>query len=43
VVPVLQMRGLYRTGNTAGTLRERFFDGGAATLPASHPGAAYRR
>jgi FMN-dependent oxidoreductase (nitrilotriacetate monooxygenase family) len=43
VVPALQDRGLYRTGYGDGTLRERFFDGGAATLPASHPGAAYRR
>ena len=43
VVPELQKRGLYRTSYADGTLRERFFDAGAATLPDDHPGAAYRR
>jgi FMN-dependent oxidoreductase (nitrilotriacetate monooxygenase family) len=43
VVPELQKRGLYRTSYADGTLRERIFDDGAATLPGDHPGAAYRR
>jgi FMN-dependent oxidoreductase (nitrilotriacetate monooxygenase family) len=42
VVPELQRRGLYRTGYEQGTLRERLFGPGRATLPPEHPGARYR-
>ncbi|MDC6128340.1 N5,N10-methylene tetrahydromethanopterin reductase, partial [Burkholderia gladioli] len=42
VIPELQARGRYKTAYAEGTLREKLF-GGAATLPASHAGAAYRR
>ena len=41
VVPVLQARGVYRTGYATGTYRERLF-GQGPRLPATHPAAAYR-
>ncbi|GAB7539933.1 LLM class flavin-dependent oxidoreductase [Burkholderia sp. 3C] len=41
VIPELQARGRYKTAYEAGTLREKLF-GGAATLPPTHAGAAYR-
>ncbi len=41
VVPELQARGAYRTEYAPGTLREKL--GGGARLPASHPGASFRR
>jgi FMN-dependent oxidoreductase (nitrilotriacetate monooxygenase family) len=43
VVPELQRRGRYRKEYEESTLRERFLGGGNARLPASHPGAGYRR
>lgn len=48
VIPELQSRGVYKTGYTEGTLREKLFaqDRGranAAKLPASHPAASWRR
>lgn len=42
VVPELQRRGLYRTGYSETTLRERLFGPGRTRLPESHPGARYR-
>lgn len=42
LVPVLQERGLYKTGYRQGTLREEIFGPGRARLPASHPAAAHR-
>jgi long-chain alkane monooxygenase len=44
VVPVMQERGLFRSGYDARetTLRERLFGAGRKLLPAAHPGAAYR-
>jgi FMN-dependent oxidoreductase (nitrilotriacetate monooxygenase family) len=41
VVPVLQERGLYKTGYAAGTYREKLF-GRGPRLPPEHPAAAYR-
>jgi FMN-dependent oxidoreductase (nitrilotriacetate monooxygenase family) len=41
VVPVLQARGVYKTGYGTGTYRERLF-GAGSRLPATHPAAAYR-
>ena len=41
VVPELRRRGLLPEEYAPGTLREKLF--GSARLPASHPGAAYRR
>ncbi len=41
VVPVLQARGVYKTGYGTGTYRERLF-GAGPRLPATHPAAAYR-
>jgi hypothetical protein len=45
VVPVLQARGLFRDryDSRETTLRERLFGPGRRLLPATHPGAAYRR
>ncbi|KAF1042754.1 LLM class flavin-dependent oxidoreductase [Xylophilus sp.] len=43
LVPELQNRGLFKTAYREGTLREKLFPGGGATLPASHPGACHRR
>jgi long-chain alkane monooxygenase len=44
IVPELQRRGLFRDRYDAAetTFRERLFGAGRPTLPASHPGAAYR-
>lgn len=42
LAPVLQRRGLMQREYAPGTLREKLL-GGAARLPARHPGAAYRR
>jgi long-chain alkane monooxygenase len=41
VVPVLQERGLYKTGYTPGTYREKLF-GNGAVLTAPHPAAVFR-
>ncbi|PLZ03915.1 N5,N10-methylene tetrahydromethanopterin reductase [Burkholderia sp. WAC0059] len=41
-VPALQARGAYKQQYGSGTLREKLFPDGAATLRATHPGAAYR-
>jgi FMN-dependent oxidoreductase (nitrilotriacetate monooxygenase family) len=41
VVPVLQERGVYKTGYAAGTYREKLF-GAGARLPAGHPAAGHR-
>ena len=43
VVPELQRRGRYRLDYTEQTLRERFLGTGSARLPASHPGARFRK
>ncbi|MFG1298252.1 LLM class flavin-dependent oxidoreductase [Xanthobacter sp. V3C-3] len=43
VVPELQDRGVYKTAYAEGTLREKLFPGRGATLPGSHPAAAFRR
>ncbi len=42
VVPVLQARGVYKTGYASGSYRERLF-GNGARLSAPHPAAAYRQ
>lgn len=42
VVPVLQERGLYKTGYAPGTYRAKLF-GAGGRLPAGHPAAAHRR
>jgi len=42
VIPELQTRGSYKTEYAEGTLRGKLFEG-AATLPATHPGARYRQ
>lgn len=42
VVPVLQERGLYKTGYRDGSLRHKLF-GGGDRLAAPHPAAGYRR
>jgi len=42
VVPILQERGVYKREYFPGTLREKLFTG-SRLLPASHPGAGYRR
>jgi hypothetical protein len=42
LIPELQRRGVAPTEYRPGTLRQKLFDG-AAHLPQSHPGAAYRR
>ena len=42
VVPVLQERGVYKTGYAPGTLREKLYGAGRARLPASHPAARVR-
>lgn len=41
VVPVLQDRGLYKTGYAPGTYREKLF-GAGARLPPGHPAARHR-
>ena len=41
VVPVLQERGLYKTGYAPGTYREKLF-GNARLLPREHPAAGHR-
>ncbi|MDP4553567.1 LLM class flavin-dependent oxidoreductase [Alkalihalobacillus macyae] len=41
VVPELQQRGVYKKAYAGGTLREKLFCYGQATLPADHPGKAY--
>ena len=41
VVPALQERGLYKTGYTPGTYREKLF-GNGAVLTAPHPAAVFR-
>jgi len=43
VVPELQRRGLYRTEYAGTTFRERLLGPGQSRLPASHPGARFRR
>ncbi|MDR6817322.1 FMN-dependent oxidoreductase (nitrilotriacetate monooxygenase family) [Neorhizobium sp. 2083] len=40
VIPILQERGLYKTGYREGTFREKLF--GTARLPGRHVGARYR-
>jgi len=40
VIPILQERGVYKTGYREGTLREKLF--GAPRLPARHVGGRYR-
>jgi long-chain alkane monooxygenase len=42
-VPILQERGIYKRDYAEGTLREKLFGQGQALLPATHPGASYRR
>jgi alkanesulfonate monooxygenase SsuD/methylene tetrahydromethanopterin reductase-like flavin-dependent oxidoreductase (luciferase family) len=42
VVPVLQNRGLFKTGYAAGPLREKLYGTGRSRLPPSHPAAAAR-
>lgn len=42
VIPVLQERGLFKTGYRSGTLREKLYGPGQARLPASHPAAKAR-
>jgi hypothetical protein len=42
VVPVLQDRGLFKTGYAAGPLREKLYGTGRSRLPPSHPAAAAR-
>jgi long-chain alkane monooxygenase len=41
VVPILQVRGVYKREYAPGSLREKLF--GYARLPASHPAASHRR
>jgi long-chain alkane monooxygenase len=41
VIPVLQERGMYKTGYASGTYREKLF-GRGPSLPAPHPAAAHR-
>lgn len=41
VIPILQERGVYKTGYREGTLREKLF--GNARLPASHTAASFRQ
>jgi hypothetical protein len=41
VVPVLQERGLYKTGYAPGTYREKLF-GAGRLLPEAHPAAGHR-
>jgi hypothetical protein len=41
VVPVLQERGIYKTGYAPGTYREKLF-GAGARLPADHAAARHR-
>jgi FMN-dependent oxidoreductase (nitrilotriacetate monooxygenase family) len=41
VIPILQERGLYKTGYAQGSLREKLF--GAPRLPESHVGAGFRK
>lgn len=43
VVPILQDRGLYKTGYKEGSLREKLFDHGSSVLPIDHPGSKYRK
>ncbi|WP_375389651.1 NtaA/DmoA family FMN-dependent monooxygenase [uncultured Amnibacterium sp.] len=43
VLPELRRRGLVAQPDAAPTLRQRMFPAGDAHLPASHPGAAFRR
>ena len=43
VVPALQDRGAFKTRYREGTLREKLFPEGGATLKATHPGARFRR
>jgi len=43
LIPELQNRGMFKTRYAQGTLREKLFPAGGKLLPASHPGAAYRR
>ncbi|MFG1343337.1 LLM class flavin-dependent oxidoreductase [Xanthobacter autotrophicus DSM 431] len=43
VVPELQERGVYKTAYGEGTLRQKLFPGRGATLPSTHPAAAFRR
>lgn len=42
VIPVLQERGLFKTGYATGPLREKLYGAGRAWLPRSHPAAAAR-
>lgn len=43
VIPELQRRGLFRQEYEDGTFRERLFGQGKQQLPATHPGAQYRK
>ena len=43
LIPELQNRGMFKTRYAEGSLREKLFPAGGQLLPASHPGAAYRR
>ncbi|MGP4038505.1 LLM class flavin-dependent oxidoreductase [Gracilibacillus sp. D59] len=43
VIPELQERGLYKKDYREGTLREKLFPQGNATLPNDHPGSKFRR
>ena len=43
VIPELQARGSYKLDYEDGTLREKLFDTGQATLPARHPAAGFRQ
>jgi len=43
VIPELQARGSYKLDYEHGTLREKLFDTGQATLPARHPAAGFRQ
>ncbi len=43
VIPELQERGLYKKDYREGTLREKLFPQGNATLPEDHPGSKFRR
>ncbi|MSP01416.1 MAG: LLM class flavin-dependent oxidoreductase [Acetobacteraceae bacterium] len=42
VVPELRRRGVYKTGYSPGTLREKLYGPGRARLPESHPAARVR-
>jgi len=42
VVPVLQERGLYKTGYAPGTLREKLYGAGRSLLPVTHPAGMAR-